>query len=750
LLIYITVSSKPSNFGRGGWFLQTRKFASPDFIVARGEKIEKTPLGNNLFVCRTTAAEEHFPPAWLRQLRSSCSNAARGEKGIQMNFVQPAVSQQLPPQPVRTEDSVQSRPSLLTYESLTELFCRHWHNERKSRQKLKNVRTALKSWREAHQIAPKSTIGREFNDEFALHSGAYRHKQLGQGLQKSTVDSRLSLIKAARSFYLRARQFDELPSSFGARITLLLNNCGCRPKVFWRMYLSEHISYVTWLKWTKDKVAPKATYTWLFSFIESQLDSPPGTLVDTLPRRSRIPYRRGASAVQSSSFALKLKVMQRKPYKLMTSQVKIELSDLEAFKTAVIPPRNFKRMQDGVWTSGISDEQQPPSAVLFRLRLGYFLGFCALPAEEADPMLRGRGLDPQKLSLAHLANCDLVEEYVTVFRKRRTGGYFTQDSLVFLSSVASLLRPGTGYLYQMPELGIRAGLAGSRAEWEERCARTRARLCELQACIRQEKKSGGSGFNLGRNPQEPIAELLRLKSPLAPLLEMVEEIRLDAARLRLGSIRQAILYRDALLLAMLLANPLRIRNYSQMELGRHLVKDLEGAWWIELKKKDIKNRRALKSDYRVRLESSLWAAIDEYLDKFRPLLIGDSKEIKNLFVCYKPKTRNQARAMSPYWLSEIVCLRSRQYLPSLLGGRNDGKANSGFRGHSFRHLVATDIIKAHPGVGFYLAAKILNDKVQTVEEYYAHLKTSDYHEPYNEHLAETWKAVRAARAARGV
>jgi integrase len=66
---------------------------------------------------------------------------------------------------------------------------------------------------------------------------------------------------------------------------------------------------------------------------------------------------------------------------------------------------------------------------------------------------------------------------------------------------------------------------------------------------------------------------------------------------------------------------------------------------------------------------------------------------------------------------------------------------SGFGPHAFRHLIATDIIKKDPRLGFFLASVALHDKLETVEEEYIHLKSSEFFEPVNTHFGETWSLV---------
>lgn len=86
----------------------------------------------------------------------------------------------------------------------------------------------------------------------------------------------------------------------------------------------------------------------------------------------------------------------------------------------------------------------------------------------------------------------------------------------------------------------------------------------------------------------------------------------------------------------------------------------------------------------------------------------------------------------PYGLSNSIFRRTREHIPE----------SRDFRAHAFRHIVATDIIKNDPKFGFYLASIVLNDHLKTVERSYAHLKTSELYEPYNEYFSKLWNSYK--------
>lgn len=134
------------------------------------------------------------------------------------------------------------------------------------------------------------------------------------------------------------------------------------------------------------------------------------------------------------------------------------------------------------------------------------MGYCALPKDNPDPYLRGQGIKPEELSLALFAVKELVDGFLK-FRKLRSGlrvrqlkrskaatlpahaisadgkweyydkgGKYNRGSIQALVYISSLLRPGTGYLYQHPEFADKLGRRMTAASWHDQCVTTRTRV----------------------------------------------------------------------------------------------------------------------------------------------------------------------------------------------------------------------------------------------------------------------------------
>ena len=79
-------------------------------------------------------------------------------------------------------------------------------------------------------------------------------------------------------------------------------------------------------------------------------------------------------------------------------------------------------------------------------------------------------------------------------------------------------------------------------------------------------------------------------------------------------LRRAILIRNGLMVAMLAACPIRLKNFAGLEIGLSFLR-LEGPWWIGLE--ETKTRRP---DHRP-VPSFLTKSIQSYLEIYRPILV---------------------------------------------------------------------------------------------------------------------------------
>jgi len=135
----------------------------------------------------------------------------------------------------------------------------------------------------------------------------------------------------------------------------------------------------------------------------------------------------------------------------------------------------------------------------------------------------------------------------------------------------------------------------------------------------------------------------------------------------LPSILRATRFRDGLMLALQAARPLRSKNLSTIEIGRHLVRH-SGGYALRFERFETKNRKVLE----LSVPDALTVRIDRFIENYRPLLLRD----RNCKALWITKEGDPMRSFSVYHRFEDLTLR-------LFGKR--------ICPHMFRHGLATGI-----------------------------------------------------------
>jgi integrase len=670
----------------------------------------------------------------------------------------------IPEASVAAEETPQKKaqPAQLTWAMLKSAFFESLKLIGKIKQ-IGNFTTAIKFFLEAQRIKEESLVGDELGDEFEAKIKVYIEFEIKRGAKDHTYKPRVSKIRTVKQFayqnFAPALALQTLPKSFGCRLRSLIVAAGHNVTSFWRTLQAGLIPLRTLEKWCGEKHLPGKQHCGVIEVLEEALDVTKGTL--RLPLYLRRAWDR---KVKSGDYSNKIRAARLKPYYKQTDSVLEELEGLTSHKTFDNSSDDEDDDEDGdsdwLWT--MSEGGELPSADVVKKVMESVMGFCALPPDSSDPYLKGMGVKEEDLSLALLADRVLWKKYIRFMKLRSglrvhqadpatlerlpvyrlsadkkwefkdIGGKYNGGTLYFLRLVSSLLRPGKGYLYLHPEFAEKLGARMTAATWQEQCVKTRNLVDKRLKKILKMKKGGDRNrYDFGRDPGENIKRILDQKRPLVVLQGMVKAMLEDLLPEYAPALERARQYRDIVLVTLLCANPLRVYMFSIMEFDKHLERRDDGSWWLQFKQGAFKNRRSLKSDYEVKVAEELWPLLDIYKKEFHPVLVGPSHS-KYVF----PASRNSARMragsrMSEGGLSEIVEMMTELYIPG----------SEGFRAHAFRHIIATDIIKKDPRLGFFIAAKALHDKLETVEERYVRLKTSEFFEPVNAHFTEMWGAV---------
>ncbi|WP_459190555.1 tyrosine-type recombinase/integrase [Ralstonia pseudosolanacearum] len=441
-----------------------------------------------------------------------------------------------------------------------------------------------------------------------------------------------------------------------------------------------------------------------------------GTRAKDIPDTPAIPYR----------VRLKARILEEYRFKVdaLTPAFDAEWTAFFEYKTTRAAKLN--RSQRGKWR--LLPEQKIASPVphgyarkgpLWCVSAGItleqilgFLGYLTLPRTRG-----GMGFPHGDVqTLAWLAVPDAVNGYLE-FLTARADGLVSGAQAKFAALARCLTHATTGYLTQQPEFQARLPAQYHNAAWSEMCETTAALCLTWKA----------DAVDISRDPTAPIRGLLDLKEPFAPILRAIADLDAEAAAAPAGSLQESICKRDALLLAMLRANPLRRRNYILMtwreDGGGNLYKREDGQWWLRFEANDFKNQKgASQRQYDAPLPRSLSDRVSEYLEDFRPRLLRNHPDAEWLF-----PSRTSER-----WdaLGRHVEHLTRRLIPG----------SPGIGPHSFRHLVATDYLRKHPN-DFPTVAQLLHDTLATVLRAYAHLRQEDSFAKYEHHLAAAMSQV---------
>jgi hypothetical protein len=345
------------------------------------------------------------------------------------------------------------------------------------------------------------------------------------------------------------------------------------------------------------------------------------------------------------------------------------------------------------------------TAELTMVRCRSYFGYLSRPSEKG-----GFGVPRiEAQSLAWFAVPEAVDGYLE-FLRNRAGGSVHDGHAGFAALAAAPTNEKTGYLTQRPDLALHLPAAWSIAPWEDACKDTFG-LC------RQWIKAA---TDVSRNPEDPIRGLLQLSEPLLPILRAIDKLDEKAARAAPGSLNEATLKRDALFLSLLIANPLRARNYILMcwreDQTGNLYRREDGQWRIRFGAQDFKNDRSgLQTHYDAPLPRSLANRVEEYLDGYRPRLV-----VKDVDAPWALPNTNSGKWVT---LNRQVARITRELIPE----------SQGFGPQAVRHIVATDYLRKHPN-DYLTVAQLLHDKLETVLREYAHLRQDDSFGKYEEHL----------------
>ena len=227
------------------------------------------------------------------------------------------------------------------------------------------------------------------------------------------------------------------------------------------------------------------------------------------------------------------------------------------------------------------------------------------------------------------------------------------------------------------------------------------------------------------DPQSPLCWLSRvlaiLRARARPQNDKAARLRSPADLITLGrslmrtadetkdwsAQRRAVWFRDGLIIALLASRPLRMRNFTSIQIGKHLV-ETHGSYWLVFPASEMKARQPFELTF----PDQLLGALHTYLDHYRPiLLLGETGHV--------PSDQNAL------WVSEMgtameqgnLGVRIRKHTARAFGGS--------VTPHWFRDAAATEIAMSNP-THMDDAHRVLgHSSPTTTERYYNQARSFD-------------------------
>lgn len=615
-------------------------------------------------------------------------------------------------------------PGMITYTQLVQRVERETLAVSGGQQQLANFLTTLNGFLALNGKTHASPVGPELGRHF---DDACRRYCESLGLSERTIRDRRSHLNRWRKTAdaLRSEESTQRvscakqASDFHELLRIALAQAGIPAKTLARDVGMSHATLGRWLRGAVPNTRARSAVV----RIERSCGLKRGQLSDALamldkPRVSArtvsapIRYRQEHAVRTGTAYLFKEREF--------SPALLAEMEKLYAFKTAKRPV--LARAGRGVWSVQPSSQRADlpvlpfaPALVcvayqIFTGVLSGYLGYITL-----DQAKGGLGRHKTEVqTLAWLAVPEAIEGYMQ-FLAQRSGSLVHGGHARFARQVINLVQPSVGFLAQQPDFGARLPEDVRSTEWETMCSEAKA---TATAWVKAAKDKS-------RDPSAPLSGLLALDDPLDPVIKAVRELDRLAMSAPEGSKAEAVHKRDALLLSMLIVNPLRIRNYKLLNVhnSRSGYIYLAGTQYrISIPKSGFKNRASSAvQDYDVGAPAFLTARIEAYLEIHRPILVKGQPDAGMLF---------------PSMVTGGVYLGLGRHVHKVTKRLIPGCPGIGPQ--AFRHLVATAWLKKNPG-DFLTVAELLNDRLATVMENYAHLRKDDSLARHAAQLEESFK-----------
>ncbi len=643
-----------------------------------------------------------------------------------------------------------------------------------------NRKSQLRSWMRNFGFVEDDEIGDEFGAALDIYLDKFRAALEAQGKAPSTIAPYLSRIREIHAVALELRRIEVTAPTFACVFHAAIKASGVRAS---RVAKVAGVNKRTIQAWRAGTALPGCAMHEPMGAVEALLGLAPGTLTELISqpemkrrgrcgrfgeqlrsaiqsrgrtaedvaRESGCPastlrswLRGGEPNVANRAFIPCLEVVLAVEAGVLESLLRpphpstlryaarlnpAQQSEWDRFfarKTNLAEPDPERRPNE-YWR--VRKDGRCPTAESALAEVGRFYGCLAQPVDADDPRQRGLGLPVEGLSLMSFANRKYVEFSVN-FRAKRSGG-FGGSAVKTITFAASLLREGTGYLWQGDEIDWRSYpvelLEGQPAKcrgeitlecWRAHCVYVYRRLWAWLDHL----KTNGLLKPLRR--YEHIDTILRMERPMKALVLLEKRMKHRYARLwgRAPATARARMMRDLVLVSMITRNPLRAEQWAEMTVGGedqpgHLRKGPDGNYYLYISASEFKATAGFRGDdYEAAVSPELTPLLDDYLAKFRPLLAGANQCPLLLRPQRKWHHEHQPDHDRPVNVTSIFMNVTSRFLPDY--------CTRGFGPHAWRHIIATHLVKNYSD-GVRLAADALHNTEKMIEKHYGHLRSKD-------------------------
>jgi integrase len=155
--------------------------------------------------------------------------------------------------------------------------------------------------------------------------------------------------------------------------------------------------------------------------------------------------------------------------------------------------------------------------------------------------------------------------------------------------------------------------------------------------------------------------------------------------------RKAVLFRDALIVALLAYRPVRLKNLAMMRLGRHLVK-ASGSWQILFAAHETKTHVR----YEATVPFALAPRLERYLDVYRPVLLRGKRVLDGADKLVSERETPIHPELDAVWVSEIGTQIEQEALARRIVKHTKAAFGRSVSPHLFRDCAATSIAVDNP------------------------------------------------------